>query len=168
MVNRRLIQNQQMILKALGYYTGKCDGIWSALTIKAKKAFEADPKFKPAYPNNGMPFELGHVSKYPSGIYLDPRRKGYLACDELTQERITEWSGDLHEVYDNRRDTVHAPDAETTENPKTDAESENEIEESNSEPEDATAESSGEAQQEQSATPSTQFNQQFRKKKKKR
>ena len=106
MVNRRLIQNQQMILKALGYYTGKCDGIWSKQTIAAKQEFERSPKFKPAYPNGGMPFELNANSKFPTGMYLDPMNRGYLKCDELTDERVREWLGDLPEVYDNRREAV--------------------------------------------------------------
>ena len=95
-----------MILKALGFYTGKCDGIWSKLTIDAKKEFEADPKFKPAYPNNGMPFELGVASKLPQGLYMDPRRPGFIMSDDLNTDRVNEWGKDLVEDYDNRRDTA--------------------------------------------------------------
>lgn len=95
-----------MILRTLGFYRGKCDGIWSKQTIRAKQDFEKDPKFKPAYPNNGMPFDLGFTSPLPTGVYVDPQKRGMLKHDELTQDKINEWSGDLVENFDNRKDTV--------------------------------------------------------------
>lgn len=111
-MNRRQIQNQQMILKVLGFYRGKCDGIWSKQTIKAKQEFERDPKFKPAYPNNGMPFDLQVTAKLPAGVYHDPRRQGMLAHDELTQDKITEYSAQLVVQHDNRKETISMPVAE--------------------------------------------------------
>lgn len=118
-MNKRLLQNQQMIMKAKGFYNGKCDGIWSAKTIAAKKEYESHGSFKPAYPNNGMPFGLGPTNKLPSGVYYDPAKgKGVLTCDELTQDKLSEWSSDLVEAYDNRKDTIHTPEAETVETKK--------------------------------------------------
>lgn len=67
--NVKRLQRQQMVLKFLGYYSGKCDGIWSAKTIAAKREFETSGKFAPAYPNNGAPFDF--TSKLPQGLTLD-------------------------------------------------------------------------------------------------
>lgn len=135
-MNRRQIQNQQMILKVMGFYRGKCDGIWSKQTIKAKQEFERDPKFKPAYPNNGMPFDLQVTAKLPAGVYHDPRRRGMLAHDDLTQDKITEYSSQLVDLYDNRKETVSVPPKEEpTEEPKEDS-VEDELEETKQETEE--------------------------------
>lgn len=115
MVNKRLIQNQQMVLKALGFYTGKCDGIWSARTIEAKKDFESTPKFKPAYPNNGMPFELGAQDKLPAGLYFTGG--GKIACEELTPERVREWESDFVQPYDNREQNVQVKESKEVKAP---------------------------------------------------
>lgn len=114
MINKRQIQNQQMLLKALGFYRGKCDGIWSSQTTKAKQEFEISPSFKPAYPNRGMPFAIELNSKYPAGVYSDPVRPGMLTHEKLTDELVRDWSKDLVESYDNRKETVHVskPDPE--------------------------------------------------------
>lgn len=94
-----------MLLHVLGYYRGKCDGIWSELSIKAKRAFERDPKFKPGLPNNGMPFEISVRAKFPVGIYVDVRT-GNLAHEKLTSEKISELSSQLVPAYDSRREAV--------------------------------------------------------------
>lgn len=102
-----------MILKALAFYRGKCDGIWSTQTTKAKQEFEVSPTFKPAYPSRGLPFTLDLNSKYPKGIHTDSKRHGMLTCEQLTNEQIKEWSGDLKAVYDNRKETLHVPKPDT-------------------------------------------------------
>lgn len=63
------IKRQQEILAALGFYHGEIDGIWGPKCIAAKKKFEADRRFTPGIPNNGMPF--GARPPYPAGMTLD-------------------------------------------------------------------------------------------------
>jgi hypothetical protein len=61
------LKRQQEILKVLGYYTGKCDGVWGPASIQAKKQFEACRNFLPGRPTFGMPFDN---SPLPKGIYI--------------------------------------------------------------------------------------------------
>jgi hypothetical protein len=68
-VTKSQLERQQLILKALGFYFGKLDGIWGPMSIEAKKKYEADASFRPGIPNNGMPF--GERPPYPAGITLD-------------------------------------------------------------------------------------------------
>lgn len=144
--SRRHLQNQQMILKARGYYRGKCDGIWSRDTIRAKKEFERDvAKFSPCYPNNGMPFEVTGIVKLPAGIYQDPSKgRGMLTCDELSDGDYQSWKTDLAEVYDNRQENVHVPketkpQVETVAQPATGSETTEAVSEP-AKPEDKTVE----------------------------
>lgn len=60
---------QQLILKFLGFYKHKLDGIWGPASIEAKRAWEQKPSFVPAYPNNGMPF--GERDQLPKGMRLN-------------------------------------------------------------------------------------------------
>lgn len=64
------IYAQQLVMFHLGFYTGIIDGIWGPTTIDAKKAFESDPKFLPAYPNGGMPF--GDRDRLPAQCSYNP------------------------------------------------------------------------------------------------
>jgi hypothetical protein len=98
-IRKVCLQRQQMILKFLGYYQGKCDGIWSAMTIEAKRNFENSGKFHPAYPNNGMPFDP--TSKFPSGIMLDfsKPRTGLLIHVDIPEEYYQKFATELVE-YD--------------------------------------------------------------------
>lgn len=80
---------QQMILRFLGYYKGKLDGIWAGMTIEAKKAFERDKKFAPAFPNNGLPF--ADKDTYPKGIGYD-RATRLLTCVGLSETVIAEYT----------------------------------------------------------------------------
>lgn len=52
------LKHQQVVLKHLGFYKGKIDGIWSESTIAAKRNYEFKIEFSPAIPNNGLPFGL--------------------------------------------------------------------------------------------------------------
>lgn len=61
----------QAILAHYGYYKGKLDGIWGPDCIAAKREFETDPAFKPAYPNNGLPFNLDQP--LPDGVFIEPK-----------------------------------------------------------------------------------------------
>lgn len=63
------LKRQQMIMQALGFYSGKIDGIWSQKSIEAKRAWELSGKFNPAYPNNGLPF--GDADPVPKGMRFD-------------------------------------------------------------------------------------------------
>lgn len=67
--NPEQLKRQQLILKVLGYYSGKLDGIWGPQSIKAKQCFEADPSYVPGNPNNGLPFT--NVPPYPKGISIN-------------------------------------------------------------------------------------------------
>jgi hypothetical protein len=60
------LKRQQEILKVLGFYKGKLDGIWGPKSIAAMKDFEASAAFKPCIPNHGMP--LSYEGRLPSGI----------------------------------------------------------------------------------------------------
>jgi hypothetical protein len=60
------LKRQQEILKALNFYSGKIDGIWGPVSIKAMHAFEVSPQFLPGHPHNGMP--MYDKSPYPAGI----------------------------------------------------------------------------------------------------
>lgn len=61
------LERQQLLLKALGFYNGVVNGVWGPDSIEAKKAFEASLQFRPAIPNNGMPFS--DTGSLPSGVY---------------------------------------------------------------------------------------------------
>lgn len=85
-VTKEKMAAQQLVLFHLGYYKGNIDGIWSTATINAKRAFEADPSFVPAYPNGGMPF--GDRDKLPKGWRYGT--KGVIGHSDLTPERAKE------------------------------------------------------------------------------
>jgi len=76
---------QQLVLFHLGFYKGLIDGIWSTATITAKKKFEADMSFLPAYPNQGLPF--GERDKLPKNMYY---ANGLIKHRDLTPEREKE------------------------------------------------------------------------------
>lgn len=76
---------QQLVLFHLGFYKGLIDGIWSTATIAAKKKFEADMSFLPAYPNMGLPF--GERDKLPKDMYYE---RGLIKHKGLTPEREKE------------------------------------------------------------------------------
>lgn len=80
---------QQMILRHLGHYRGKLDGIWGPMTIEAKQRFERDRKFAPAFPNNGLPF--GDRDTYPKGISYN-RATRLLDCVGLSETVIAEFN----------------------------------------------------------------------------
>lgn len=67
-VSNKQIERQQLILKALGFFTGVVNGVWGPGTIEAKKKFEASRQFMPGIPNNGLPFRSGQ--RLPVGITL--------------------------------------------------------------------------------------------------
>lgn len=85
-VTKEKLAAQQLVLFHLGFYKGNVDGIWSTSTINAKRAFEADPSFVPAYPNGGMPF--GDRDKLPKGWRFGA--KGVIGHVDLTPERAKE------------------------------------------------------------------------------
>ncbi len=68
-VTKPQLERQQIILKVLGFYMGHVDGVWGPLTIAAKKKFEADARFMPGFPSNGMPFAEG--KPLPAGMTLN-------------------------------------------------------------------------------------------------
>lgn len=88
-----VLQRQQIILALLGYYNGKCDGIWGPATIKAKQRFECSGKFNPGYPNNGMPFS--YDGPFPEGIMRDWNKRGYITHVDLTTDFIKGKIGEL-------------------------------------------------------------------------
>ncbi|MNQ34441.1 hypothetical protein D3C85_478950 [compost metagenome] len=85
-VTKDKLAAQQLVLFHLGYYKGTIDGIWSAASIAAKRKFEGEPGFLPAYPNNGLPF--GERDKLPKGWRYGV--KGIIGHSTLTPERTKE------------------------------------------------------------------------------
>lgn len=81
-VTKEKMAAQQLVLFHLGFYKGNIDGIWSEATIAAKRKFEADPSFLPAYPNHGLPF--GDRDKLPKNWRYGA--KGVIGHKELTPE----------------------------------------------------------------------------------
>lgn len=67
-VGKEELRYQQAVLKHLGFYKGKLDGIWSAGSIEAKKKFEYTREFSPAIPTNGLPF--GTAERLPKGLFF--------------------------------------------------------------------------------------------------
>lgn len=90
--SKEQLERQQLIMKHLGFYNGKLDGVWSRTSIKAKRDWEFSAKFKPAYPNRGLP--LNPLQKLPSGVMIDPKNRNLLTHIALTPERIAELKGD--------------------------------------------------------------------------
>lgn len=76
---------QQLVLFHLGFYKGLIDGIWSDKAIDAKKKFESDRSFLPAFPNGGLPF--GSRDKLPKGMIY---RNGLVCHRDLPDEKIAE------------------------------------------------------------------------------
>lgn len=91
--HRGALQRQQILLKFLGHYHGKCDGIWGTATIAAKRQFELSGKFNPGYPNNGQPFPVD--GPFPSGIIRDPLKRGYITHVDITPEFIKANLGEM-------------------------------------------------------------------------
>lgn len=85
-VSTEKLAAQQLVLFHLGFYRGTVDGIWSNATIEAKKKFEADITFLPAYPNGGLPF--GERDKLPKGWRYGA--KGVIGHADLTPEKTAE------------------------------------------------------------------------------
>lgn len=106
--HRGALQRQQILLKFLGYYHGKCDGIWGPTTIAAKRKFELSGKFNPGYPNNGQPFPVD--GPFPSGIIRDPLKRGYITHVDITPEFV---KANLSELVTNN-ETVDPEPVEDT------------------------------------------------------
>lgn len=89
-ITKEKMMAQQLVLFHLGYYKGNIDGIWSVATIQAKKDFEADVSFLPAYPNGGLPF--GERDKLPKNwVY---QAKGLIGHRSLDAEKAKEIMAD--------------------------------------------------------------------------
>lgn len=71
-MDRAQLQSHQLVLKFMGFYTGKCDGIWGPESVTAMRAYEASGKFSPGYPSNGMPFK--EKGQLPANLYRVPRQ----------------------------------------------------------------------------------------------
>lgn len=61
-----LIQYQQAIMSALGYYKGRCDGFWGPDSVAAKRDWEQRDSFEPGVLSNGAPFMPG--CRLPKGL----------------------------------------------------------------------------------------------------
>lgn len=106
--HRGALQRQQIVLKFLNYYHGKCDGVWGPATIAAKRQFELSGKFNPGYPNNGQPFPVD--GPFPSGIIRDPSKRGYITHVDITPEFI---KANLSELVTNNQTFDPAPVEDT-------------------------------------------------------
>lgn len=90
--SKEQLLRQQLIMKHLGFYKGKLDGVWSRTSIKAKCEWEFSKLFKPAYPNRGLP--LNPVQKMPQGVTIDHKNRNLLTHVDLTDEIISELMGE--------------------------------------------------------------------------
>lgn len=90
---RRALQHQQIVLKFLGYYDGKCDGIWGPDSVAAMRRFELSGKFNPGCPKNGQP--INNYRKLPAGLYVCDRRNNYVSHvdmpDGYIQKHLSEF-----------------------------------------------------------------------------
>jgi hypothetical protein len=68
-IEEKQLKRQQLLLSRMGFYSSKIDGIWGPESITAMKKFEADPRFRPGVPNNGLPMRSS--PPYPAGMYLE-------------------------------------------------------------------------------------------------
>lgn len=62
----KFYQQQQVIMTLLGYYDGKCDGVWGPKCFEAKRLWETTDAYEPAVPTNGLPFS--GRGKLPKGM----------------------------------------------------------------------------------------------------
>lgn len=85
-ISKDKLMAQQLVMFHLGFYKGQIDGIWSTASIEAKRKFEVDDLFLPAYPNGGLPF--GERDKLPKGMkYVEGN---VITHETLTKERAAE------------------------------------------------------------------------------
>lgn len=88
---------QQIVLEALGYYTGPLDGIWGPATIEAMRKFENRiALFRPAHQSGGLPF--ADAGPLPKGLYRT--RDGLVCCDTVDPEPSAK-ELELRNVIDN-------------------------------------------------------------------
>ncbi len=73
------LKNQQEVMAAKNFYSGKIDGEWGPASIEAKIKWERSGKFNPALPNGGLPF--ASKGALPMGVRRLP--DGSLTCPEL-------------------------------------------------------------------------------------
>lgn len=85
--NTKALARQQMVLAALGFYSGKFDGVWSKKTIEAKVDYECSGKFSPALPNRGLPFDT--AKPLPVGLYVDASIRDFsaISCADFESKR---------------------------------------------------------------------------------
>ena len=78
-------QYQQIVMKSLALYDGRCDGVWGPKSIEAKRAWEVTPEFEPAVPNGGMPINTG--DKLPKGLRWIPGTSTMM-CSFISNEEL--------------------------------------------------------------------------------
>jgi hypothetical protein len=105
-VKKEQLQRQQEILGVLGFYHGKFDGIWGPKSIEAKKRFEADARFVPGIPNNGLPF--ADKPPYPALMTLN-HQTGLLEHPALTAH-VTQKAPQLEKAVETKGDDEAADD----------------------------------------------------------
>lgn len=84
-MSQPFFQYQQIIMKSLALYDGRCDGVWGPKSIDAKRAWELTPEFEPAVPNGGMPINLG--DKLPKGLRWIPGTSTMM-CSFISNEEL--------------------------------------------------------------------------------
>jgi len=85
---------QQIVLKHLGYYSGKLDGIWSAKCRAGKCSFENNPVYVPGLPNRGLPFTIEYLHPLPKGVIKIPNPDGkgsLLSHVSITDSQMKEY-----------------------------------------------------------------------------
>ena len=112
-LTKEKLMAQQLVLFHLGFYKGNIDGIWSAATIDAKKEFEADVSFLPAYPNGGLPF--GERDKLPKNwVYQAKGLIGHKSLDPEKAKQIMDEHSKRIEAAGARAKAEAAKVADTT------------------------------------------------------
>lgn len=85
------MKNQQRLMQAEGFYSGKIDGIWGPKTIAAKVKWERSGRYAPAIPNNGFP--LSDRGPLPSGVFRKP--DGTLTSMKMDQKSEAQQSNNV-------------------------------------------------------------------------
>lgn len=91
-IKKPQLMRQQAIMKVLGFYDKKIEGIWGPESIAAKRVWERDPSFIPGLPNNGLPF--GEREPLPKQMEYDRDARNLTIAgrskevDELVEEAV--------------------------------------------------------------------------------
>lgn len=95
------IIQQQIVMRHLKHYNGVIDGVWGPDCVMAKRNWEGQRDFAPAYPNGGLPFNPNEPA--PKKCSFD-RRTRMMTAQGLTPEiaatfKIVNTTADVLKAY---------------------------------------------------------------------